>query len=353
MNYQILAINPGSTNTKIGWFYDDTVQFKETVEHKDLHNYPDILAQKDMRRQAVLEMIDKHGFSVTNLSAVVGRGGILPPVLPGAYRVNQRMKDLLQSGKLTPHASNLGALIADEIASVTGAGIPALVYDAVSAGEFPPIAQITGFPEIKRSSFCHVLNSRAVAHRYAASLGKKYAEMNLLIAHLGGGITVSVHQNGTIIDSLSDDNGPFSPERAGNVPLLEFVDMCYSGKYGIHEVKKKIRGAGGLKAHIGTADCLEIENMMRAGNEKAKLLLEAQAYQIAKGIGLLAPVLKGKCDAILITGGVAKSEFIMGLVKEYVDFIAKVVIIPGEYELEALAEGALRILRGEETVHEM
>lgn len=353
MAYQILAINPGSTNTKIGWFQDDRMEFKDTVEHKDLKRYSDVMEQKNMRRQAVLDVINGRGFSIKNLSAVVGRGGILPPVKTGGYKVNQRMKDLLQSGKLTPHASNLGAILADEIAKEAGPDIPSFIYDAVSASEFPPIAQITGLPEVKRTSFCHVLNSRAVAHRFAKSQGKNYKDMNLLIAHLGGGITISVHQKGKIIDSLSDDNGPFSPERAGSIPLLDFADICYSGEYDINAIKKRIRGGGGLRAHLGTADCLEIQEMMKAGDEKAKLLLEAQAYQIAKGIGLLSPVLKGNCDTILITGGVANSGFIVNLVKEYVQFIAPIEVIPGEFELEALAEGALRILRCEEEIHEL
>jgi butyrate kinase len=234
MAFQILAINPGSTSTKIGVFTDDAIQFKKTVEHFDVKNCG-IMDQKDKRRQSVLDALKSYNYAIGDLSAVVGRGGILPPVHTGGYRVNRQMKDLLLGGNLTPHASNLGAILADEIAGEAaregGRAIPAFIYDAVSAGEFPPIAQITGLPEIKRTSFCHVLNSRAVAHRYAGSLGKSYNEMNLMVAHLGGGISVSVHQRGRIVDSLSDDNGPFSPERVGNVPLLDFTDICFSGQY--------------------------------------------------------------------------------------------------------------------------
>ena len=197
-----------------------------------------------------------------------------------------------------------------------------------------------------------MLNSRAVAHRYAKSRGKSYQNLNFIVAHLGGGITVSVHQRGKIVDSLSDDNGPFSPERTGGIPLLHFIDICFS--IGDKDaVKKKVRGGGGLKAHMGTSNVLEIENRMNAGDEKARFMLEAQAYQISKGIGLLSPVLKGTCDVILITGGVARCQYILDLVIDSVSFIAPVEVIPGEFELEALAEGTLRILCGEEIAHEM
>lgn len=351
MGYTILAINPGSTSTKIAWYENEGLLFKQTIDHEDLEQYPSILEQKEMRLDAILKFLSGNGYSVDKLSAVVGRGGILPPVKTGGYKVNQKMKELLMSGVLTPHASNLGAIIADEIARKTGQ-IPAYIYDAVSASEFPEIAQITGLPEIKRTSFCHVLNSRAVAHRYAESKGKSYQDMNLLVAHLGGGITISVHRHGKIVDSLADDNGPFSPERAGSIPLLDFIDICFESKDKT-EVKKKVRGSGGLKAHMGTASVLEIENRMHGGDEKARFMLEAQAYQISKGIGLLSPVLKGECDAILITGGVARSKFIVDLVTESVSFIAPVEVIPGEFEMEALIEGALRILSGEEAALEL
>jgi len=351
MNCLILTINPGSTNTKIGLFRNEECLLKETIQHQDLDNYLDIFTQKHMRKKTIEDFLEKNGYQVTDLSAVVGRGGILPPIQTGGYRVNQKMLDLLQNGELTPHASNLGAILADEVARDAG-GCPAFIYDAVSASDFPPIAQVTGIPGILRQSFSHVLNSRAVARHYADERGKRYEDMNFIVAHLGGGITINVHQKGKIIDSLSDDNGPFSPERVGSIPLLDFIDYCFSGK-SKDELKKMVRGGGGLKAHLGTSNCSEIVNRMLAGDEKAKLLLDAQAYQIAKGIGMMAAVLKGLCDAILITGGIANSEYIVGQVVDYVRFIAPVTVIPGEFELEAMAEGALRILKGEEPVHEM
>lgn len=350
MGYLILAINPGSTNTKIGLFENNKNLYKETIEHDGLDKYPDIMTQKEMRKDVIVKSLLDHGFKLNQLSVVVGRGGMLPPVQTGGYIVNEALIELLQNGPVTPHASNLGGILANDIAKMAGE-IPSYIYDAVSANEFPPLAQVTGFPEVKRTSFCHVLNSRSVAHRYAEEQGKSYDEMDLIVAHLGGGISISVHNKGRIVDSLADDNGPFSPERSGGLPLLDFVELCFASK-DKNTIKRRVRGNGGLKAHLGTSNCRDIEDMMKAGNEEAKLLLDAEAYQIAKGIGLLAPVLKGKFDAIILTGGVAKSNYIVDQVKDYVDFIAPVVVIPGEFELEALAEGALRLLKGEEKAHE-
>ncbi len=352
MEHIILAINPGSTTTKIGLFKGNKLIFKESIEHEGIEKYDSIMDQKDMRKEMVLQVLKKHGYEVSDLSCAVGRGGLLPPIHTGGYVVNEKLKDLLQGDIIVPHASNLGGILAYEISKEAG-DISSYIYDAVSAGELPEIAQITGFPEVIRKSFCHVLNSRSVAIRYAESLNKSYNEMNLIVAHLGGGITVSVHKDGEIIDSLSDDNGPFSPERSGSVPLLDVIELCFSGKYTKKEMIKKVRGKGGLIALLGTSSCREIEERAKNGDERAKVVLEAQVLQIAKGIGQLAPVLRGKCDAIILTGGIANSSFITSGVKEYVEFIAKVEIIPGEFELEALAEGALRILEGKEIVHEL
>lgn len=265
--------------------------------------------------------------------------------------MNDKMISLITEGRIPEHASNLGAVLAHEIASI--ADIPAYIYDAVSANEFSPIARITGMREVERKSFYHVLNSRAVAIKYAESLGKLYADMNFLVAHLGGGITVGVHQRGRIVDSLSDDNGPFAPERSGSVPLLDVIDLCYSGKYSKQEMKKKVRGRGGLRDLLGTSDGREIARQMETGDKTAALVMEAQAYQIAKGIALLSPALKGQCDAIILTGGLAKNGFIVETVKEYVTWIAPIAVMPGEFEMEALALGGLRILRGQESVNEL
>lgn len=351
MNTLILAINPGSTSTKIGLFDGERLLCKESLEHGDEFRHLDsIMEQSPIRKKHILDFLEQKGYAPEQLACVMGRGGLLPPVHAGGYLVNEKMKQYLRAKDAPQHASNLGAILADEIAQE--GGVRAYIYDAVSANEFTDIAKITGMPEIERKSFYHVLNSRASAIRYAASKNQSYEDMNLIVAHLGGGITIGVHEKGRIIDSLSDDNGPFAPERAGSLPLIEIIKMCYSGKYQEKEMAKKVRGAGGLQALLGTSDCRKIEAMIQAGDERAKLVFEAQASQIAKGIGLLAPVLKGKCDAIILTGGVARSAFITDRVTEYVRFIAPVEIMPGEFELEALAAGGLRILQGKEEANE-
>jgi len=238
-------------------------------------------------------------------------------------------------------------LIAEAIAAPIG--VPAYIYDAVGADELESIAKITGFPEIVRKSFCHVLNSKAMARKVAAKVGKEYEDMNFIVAHLGGGISISAHRKGRIIDVITADGGPFSPERSGSAPLNDIVDMCYSGAYEKREMKKKVAGLGGMKAHLGTASCIDIEKMIADGNEQAKAVYEAQAYQVAKGIGELAPTLRGKINAVILTGGVAHSKMLTGMIADYVNFIAPIRIMPGENELESLAAGALRILKGEET----
>jgi butyrate kinase len=277
----------------------------------------------------------------------MGRGGMLPPVRTGGYLVTDDMLELLRHGNIQQHASNLGGVLAYEIASPVG--IPAYIYDAVSANEFPPIAKITGMKEITRESFYHVLNSRAAAHTYAARQGKRYEDMNLIVTHLGGGITVGVHKKGRLIDTLADDNGPFAPERAGSLPVLDIIDICYSGKYNRKEMKLKIRGQGGLRDLLGTSDGRKIAEMIAGGDEYDALVMKAQAYQIAKGIGLLSPALEGNCDAVILTGGLAHMKSLTDDVKHYVSWIAPFVVMPGEFEMEALCHGGLRILRGQES----
>lgn len=348
MVYDILAVNPGSTSTKIAVFRNRQEMFREDIEHDPafLDSHPDIEEQFPFRRDMVLACLEAHSYQVEQLSAVVGRGGLLPPVKAGGYTVNQAMKDRILKGPISPHASNMGALIADAVAAPLG--IPAYIYDAVSSDEFMEISRITGIPEVVRQSFCHVLNSKAMARKAAEEAGKSYEEMNFLVAHMGGGISFSAHRHGKIVDALSDDGGAFSPQRSGSVPIIYIVDMCYSGKYTKAELMRKIRGDGGLKAYLGTYDCREIEKMIRQGNEKAELLYEAQAYQVAKGIGQLAPALKGNVDAIILTGGMAHSKMLTDWITDYIDFLGPVRIMPGEMELEALAYGALRILQGQE-----
>lgn len=349
MSYNILAINPGSTSTKTALYQDEKLIFLNHTEHseEDLSGFADILDQLDFRLEVIYSTLKKNAVSLQTLSAVVGRGGLLPPVNAGGYLVSESLKKVILSGNLSPHASNLGALLASRIADPLN--IPSYIYDSVSSHEFKEIATITGIPEYLRHSQCHVLNSKAMGRKVAEKYGKRYEDLNLIVAHLGGGISISVHEKGRIVDAIGDDAGPFSPERTGGLPLLYIIELCYSGQYTKKEMIRKIRGMGGIKAHLGTHDCRLVEKMIAAGNEKAKLIYEAEAYQISKGIGELAPVLKGKIDYIILTGGIAFSKMMTGMIREQVSFIAPVEIMPGEMEMEALALGALRILRGEET----
>ena len=346
--YLQLVINPGSTSTKLAIYEDDKKIVQENISHdgNELAAYKNLIDQVPFRMEIIKDFMARNGTKAEDLSAVMGRGGLVPGLKTGGYQVNDDLYTALSGPISSPHASNMGGLLARDIAKPLG--IPAYIYDAVTSGELQEVASITGIPDIKRRSFCHVLNSRAMAIKYAQSIDTEYEKLNLLVAHLGGGVSASVHEQGRIIDSLGDDDGQFSPERAGSVPGLELVRLCYSGKYTEAEMMKKVRGKGGMFAHLGTSDCLAIENMVLAGDKHAELIFKAQAYQIAKGIGLLSIVLKGKCDAIILTGGLARSKMLTDWVTEYVSYIAPVVVMPGENEMEALALGGIRLLSGQE-----
>ncbi|WP_130862983.1 butyrate kinase [Bacilliculturomica massiliensis] len=352
MDHYILAINPGSTSTKIAVYKNEDELFAESIDHsnEDLARCRGLRDQFEMRRALVFQALEKHDFDKSRLSAAVGRGGQLPPVKAGGYGVNEAMKRRIIQGPIIDHASNLGALLAAAVAEPQH--IPAYIYDAVSSDELKEVAKVTGIPEIVRQSFCHVLNSKATARKVAAQMGGRYEDMNFVVAHLGGGISISAHEKGKIVDVITDDAGPFSPERSGSVPILYIVDMCYSGEYSKKDLMKKLRGMGGLKAYLGTHDCRRIEAMIQGGDEKAKLLYQAQAYQISKGIGELSPTIDGTIDAVILTGGMAYSDMLTDMVSKRVSFIAPVVVYPGENELESLAYGALRILRGQEPCNE-
>ena len=348
MSYRILVINPGSTSTKIGVYEDEQLLFDKTLRHsaEDIAQFKTIAAQKDWRRDLVMRALREQGIDARTLSAVSGRGGLLRPIRGGTYAVNDNMVTDCTIGIQGQHASNLGGLIAREIGDELG--IPSYIVDPVVIDEMADVARYAGHPLFQRVSIFHALNQKAVAKRFAKEQGKKYEELNLIVAHLGGGISASVHRHGEIIDSVGDDDGQFSPERSGCVPSLGLIKLCYSGKYTYEEMRKKIRGRGGMYAHLGTSDCRVIEQMIRDGDRHADLIFQAQAYQIAKAIGLLSIVLKGDCDAIILTGGVANSKMLTERVEDYVKFIAPVCVMPGENEMEALALGGMRILQGEE-----
>ena len=348
MSYKVLAINPGSTSTKIAYYEDENKIFSESIDHnhEELEKFENITDQFEIRKNLVLDVIKDHNVDINELSAVVARGGLIVPLKSGGYIITEDMKNRIINGPVIPHASNLGALIADAIAGPLE--IPAYIYDAVSSDEMDDFAKITGLSEIRKESLCHVLNSKAMARKVAVQIGKKYNDCNFIVAHLGGGISISAHKKGRICDLISDDCGTFSPERAGSIPIVQMIDLCYSGKYTSKEMHKKVRGNGGLKALLNTSDARKVEKMIHNGDKKAEEIYYAMAYQISKGIGELSVAFKDNIDGIVLTGGVAYSEMLTNWIKEYVNFLAPVYILKGENELESLAFGALRILKGEE-----
>lgn len=344
----ILVINPGSTSTKAALYRGGNVFHEAVLEHRteELRRYPAIAAQKDMRRQAVLGFLSESGCSPGDLDAVAGRGGLLPPLQAGTYRVNEKMVRRLETNPAAEHASNLGAPLAMELAG--RAGCNAYICDPVTVDELEPAARLTGIPEIRRKSLIHALNMRAAAIKTAEGLGKAYRDSTFIVAHLGGGITLSLHHDGRMIDIVSDDEGPFSPERCGRVPAALMADFCRKHEMESGELKKRVRGKAGLTAHCGTNRVLDLEERIRSGDPYADLVLTAMMYQVAKSIGELAPVVSGRVDRIILTGGIAQSERITGWIAERVSFIAPVEVVPGENEMEALALGVLRVLSGTE-----
>lgn len=348
--FLILVINPGSTSTKVAVFRDKEPVFTETLRHntEELSKYKSIVDQFEFRTQAILNMLKEKGISLSEIDAIVGRGGLLKPIESGTYIVNEKMIEDLKKAERGEHASNLGGIIAYTLAKEHN--IEAYIVDPVVVDELENIARITGMPEIEKFSIFHALNQKAIARRLAADLNKKYEEANLIIAHLGGGISIGAHKHGRVVDvnDALNGEGPFSPERAGGLPVLDLVKLCYSGKYTYQEMKKKLIGQGGIVAHLGTNDVREVYKKIEEGDKKAELILDAMAYQTAKEIGAMAVVLKGHVDAIGITGGIAYNEDFVKRISERVKFIAPVYVYPGEDEMLALAQGAYRVLSGEE-----
>lgn len=344
---KILVINPGSTSTKIAVFEDETKLVQENLSHtpEELGN-GDIMDQAPMRKRVIASFLERNGYQMKDFAAVVGRGGILPPVRSGGYLVDENLLDALKHRTVAPHASNLGGVVAYELAS--SVGIPSYIYDSIAVDELSEMAHLSGTPLLPRISHFHALNSRAVAIETAAKAGKEYKDMNFVVAHMGGGISTSAHQKGRVVDITSDDEGTFSPQRAGRVNTRALVDLCYSGKFDRKAMQKQLRGQGGLFAYLGLDDAREVEKKIAAGDEYSALVYEAMAYQIAKDIASMAAVLEGQVDCIILTGGLAYSKMLTDWVKKRVAFIAPVELLPGEKEMEALAGGALRILTGKE-----
>ncbi|MDC3414451.1 butyrate kinase [Aquibacillus sp. 3ASR75-11] len=349
--YRILVINPGSTSTKIGVFDDELCIFEKTIRHNndDIASFHRIIDQYDFRKTVILEELDKEGINLSKMNATCGRGGLLRPIEGGTYEVNDNMLQDLRMGYNGEHASNLGGILAHEIAS--GLNIPAYIVDPVVVDELEQIARLSGVPEIPRKSIFHALNQKAVARHVAKDLGNLYEQLNLIVCHMGGGITVGAHQQGRVIDvnnGLHGD-GPFSPERAGTVPAGDLVSLCFSGQYYRDEIMRKLVGQGGLVAYLDTNDARDVENRIQAGDQDAVLVYQAMAYQIAKEISSMSAVLYGKVDAIALTGGLAYGKEFVAMISERVNWIADVMVYPGENELQALCEGTLRVLKKEET----
>jgi butyrate kinase len=352
--YRMLVINPGSTSTKVGVFDNDISILEKTIRHDSemINSFDNIIDQYEFRKNTILETLDNEGINISKLSAVCGRGGLLRPIEGGTYAVNETMLKDLRTGFAGQHASNLGGIISYEIAS--GLNIPSFIVDPVVVDELEPIARISGFSLIERVSIFHALNQKAVARRVAKELGKPYTDLNLIVTHMGGGITVGVHKQGKVIDVNNGlhGEGPFSPERAGTVPVGDLVALCFSGEYYREEIMKMLVGQGGLVSYLGTNNALEVERRIEAGDEKATLIYEAMAYQVAKEIGAASAVLSGKVDAIVLTGGLAYGKGFVKSITDRINWIADIIVHPGENELQALAEGALRVLRNEEEVKE-
>ncbi len=347
--YKILVINPGATSTKIAIYEDEKELFSKTIYHstEEISKFEKVSDQYEFRKDTILNALKEIDFPLKELSAIVGRGGLLKPLPGGTYLVNEKMLEDLRERPRAEHASNLGAIIANEIA--TSLGIPAYIVDPVCVDEFEPIARVSGLPEIERESLSHALNLKAMAKRYAKESGKRYEGLNLVVVHLGSGISVSAHRKGRMVDvNDASAEGPFAPERSGSVPERALVKLCYSGKYTAKQMEKKIFGEGGMYAYLGTRDAREVEKMIESGDERAKLIYEAMAYQVSKEIGAASTVLKGEVDAIIIGGALAYSEMFTSWIKERVSFISKIVMYPGSDEMKALAFGALRVLKGEE-----
>lgn len=345
-----LIINPGSTSTKIGVFEDETLLFEETLRHttEEITSFPNIVAQKDFRKNIILGILKDKNFDLSTLNVVVGRGGMLKPIPGGTYKVTDELLADLVVGVQGQHASNLGGIIAREIAD--SLSLPSFIVDPVVVDEMEPVARYSGIPEISRVSIFHALNQKAVAKRYAKEIGRRYESLNLIVVHLGGGVSVGPHHNGKIIDIFNslDGDGAFSPERAGSLPCGSLVKMCFSGNYTEREVYSKLVGKGGFNAYLGTNDMRDVEKMMADGDEDAKSVRDAFVYQICKDIGAMSTVLKGQIDQIIITGGIAYSKNVVDSIRERVEWIAPITVYPGEDELLALAQGAIRVLNHEE-----
>lgn len=349
----ILAVNPGSTSTKMAVYEDDKPLVLRNISHtqEELAPFDDVIEQHDFRKQLVLDELERVGVPL-RFDAVIGRGGLVKPIAGGVYEINEAMlKDTYSGIAMHNHACNLGCLIAHDIASQIP-GCRAFIADPGVVDEMNDYARISGSPLMGRIAIWHALNQRAIARRYAQGIGKRYEDLNLIVCHMGGGISVAAHDHGRAVDcnNALDGEGPFSPERAGSLPAVDLIRLCFSGKYNEKQLLKRIAGKAGLNAHLGTADVREILRRIEDGDTHAELILNAMIYHVAKNICGLGAVFCGKVDAILLTGGLARSEYIINRLRERIAFLAPVFCFPGEDEMLALAQNALAVLRGKREV---
>lgn len=350
---QLLAINIGSTSTKVALFRDLQPVVQETIRYspEDLSRYPGLSDELPRRYEDLLAFMERNGIDAGALDIIISRGGLGKPAHAGAYLINEKMCRDLMEGRYGRHPSALGPSMAYDLSRKYGKR--AIIFDPPSTDEFQPLARISGIPEIERKSAFHALNQKMAARKAAAELGKSYQEVSLVVAHLGGGITVGAHHKGLVIDCTHGlSEGPFTPERAGSLPTNDLVDLALSGKMDGKQLKKRLVGQGGLEAYLGTADAQKIEAMIRQGDRRAEDIYRAMSYQIAKDIGAMAVVLRGGMEGIVLTGGLAFSEMLTCWIGEMVSFMGRVFVYPGEDEMIAMAEGALRVLNGEEKLRE-
>ncbi len=349
---RILAINPGSTSTKIAVYHNENPIFVKNIKHSldELEQFENVADQLPFRKKLIIDELNEAEIDETHVKAIVGRGGLVKPIESGIYEVNKAMKRDLLNSPMGEHASNLGGLIADEIANSLP-NATAFITNPVVVDELDDLARISGHPNFKRVSIFHALNQKAVAREHAKHTLKKYEDLNLIVVHLGGGITVGAHKRGRVVDVNQglDGEGPFSPERTGTLPVGELVKLCFSGKYTQKEIKKMITGQGGLVAYLGTNNAYEVEQRMKGGDKDAELIYSAMAYQVSKEIGAMTAVLAGDVDGILITGGIAHDRWFVEQIVKRVERFGPVHVYPGEDEMKALAMNALRVLRGELT----
>lgn len=348
--YKILVINPGSTSTKVSLFQNEEPLFQEKIDHptQSLSMFKSIIEQYEFRLEIIQSFLEKKKIDLNSIHAVVGRGGLLKPLESGTYRINAKMLNHLKKGIYGEHASNLGALLSYQIAHKNS--IPAYIVDPVVVDEMEDIARISGIPEIPRRSIFHALNQKAIARKAAQDLGKKYQDTNLIVVHMGGGISIGIHHHGRVVDvnNALNGEGPFSPERSGTIPVGDLANLCFSGEYSKSGIMNLIKGKGGLVAYLNTNSVEKVIQDVKKGDKKSKLILESMAYQVSKAIGEGATVLKGNVDAIVLTGGISHSSRFNEMIRDRVSFISLVMVYPGEEEMLSLCQGALRVLSGEE-----